>query len=255
MSTFYIKIRLFCCCSVFLWAASGCVTETSGGLPAPASLESRAQAQLDLAQGYLEQGDFARARIPLAKALEMDPKNAEVHVFYAFLFNRENEYELAESHYQQALKLEPRDAQALNNYGAFLYARGRYTDAVQTLSLLVQDTGYRARSQAFENLGLALLRSGDAVASEAAFIRSLELNFRQSTATLELAAMAYGRGDYAGAAARLLEYKTMARQSPRSLCLGIQVGTATGDIDQVSSNLLALNNLYPEQADKCQAKG
>ena len=258
MNTFYAKIRFvwtYGILFVLVLALPGCITESSGGMPPPASAEDRAQAQLDLARGYLEQRDFSRARIPLGKALEIDPKRVEAHVLYAVLYNQEKEYELAESHYQKALKLESRNAQALNNYGGFLYARGRYTDAVKQLTLLVKDTSYRARSQAFENLGLALLHSGDVVASEAAFKRSLELNFRQARATLELADMAYGRGDFAGAAARLLEYKTMSRQDARSLCLGIKIGTATGDNDQVSSNLLALNNLFPEQADKCQANG
>lgn len=255
MSTFYTKIRLFCSGGMLVLAVSGCVTESSGGIPPPAPSENRVKAQLDLARGYLEQGDFTRARVPLGKALELDPEKVEVHVLYAFLFNRENEYELAESHYQTALKLDPKNSQALNNYGTFLYARGRYADAVQQLSELIKDTGYRARSQAFENLGLALLRNGDAAAAEAAFTRSLELNFRQARATLELAEMAFTRGDYEGAASRLLEYKILARQTAQSLCLGVKVGSATGDDDQVSSNLLALNNLFPEQADKCQAKG
>jgi type IV pilus assembly protein PilF len=231
----------------------GCVTETSGGLPAPASADSRVRAQLDLARGYLEQRDLARARLALEKALEIEPREVEAHVLSAVLFHAENEYELAEKHYKTALRLDPDNSQALNNYGTFLYSRGRYEDAIVPLTALVQDTGYRARSQAFESLGFAQLQAGYKEEAEASFTRALELNFRQPGSSLELAQMAYERGEYAKAARRLEEYKVLARQNAQSLCLGLKVATAQGDANQVASYGLALKNLFPEQADQCQA--
>jgi type IV pilus assembly protein PilF len=212
------------------------------------------EAQLDLARGYLEQGDLNRARPPLEKALQIDPQHVEALVLGAVLFHAENEYELAEQYYQRALDIEPGNAQALNNYGTFLYSRGRYRDALVPLSRLVRDTSYRSRSQAFENLGMAYLRADDEAEAEAAFLRSLELNFRQAGATLELAELAYGRGEYEAAASRLMEFKTMARQSARSLCLALKVAQATGDNDQAASNELALNNLFPDQAGQCRTR-
>jgi type IV pilus assembly protein PilF len=229
----------------------GCITETTGGLPPPAPTEERVEAQLDLARGYIEQRDFVRAQGPLQKALEIDPRDVEAHVLSAVLFHAQNEYELAEYHYQYALRIEPNNAQALNNYGTFLYDRGRFEDAIVQLSELVKDTGYRARSQAFENLGLAQLRAGDLTAAEASFQRSLELNFRQAGATLELADIAYQRGDLQQASSRLLEYKTMARRNARSLCLGVKVAAAMGDKDQLASDTMALKNLFPAAAEQC----
>ena len=44
---------------------TGCVTESTGGLPKPASASDRVQAQLDLARGYLEKGNTERARTSL----------------------------------------------------------------------------------------------------------------------------------------------------------------------------------------------
>jgi len=242
------------CFALMVCCTAACVTESSGGMPGPAPTDARVQAQLELARGYLEQRDFNRARGPLGKALDIDPQHVEAHVLSAFLLNAEKDYGPAEQHYKIALRIRPDDAQALNNYGTFLYSRGRYADAIEPLERLVKDTTYRARAQAFENLGMAYLRMEQAEQSEAAFARSLELNFRQPRATLELADMAYGRGDHTTAAARLLEFKTMSRQNARSLCLGLKVATALGDDNQASSNLLALKNLFPEAVDACQAK-
>jgi len=237
--------------AAFVVAVSGCVTETTGGLPPPAPTEDRVQAQLDLARGYLEQRDFNRAQPALQKALEIDPRHAEAHVLNALFFHAQNEYELAEMHYKTALRIDPTNAQALNNYGTFLYARGRFDDAIKPLSELVKDTGYRARSQAFENLGMAQLRTGNTDAAEASFQRALELNFRQAGATLELADIAYQRGALEQAAGRLMEFRTMARPNARSLCLGLKVARGLGDEDQVASNSLALRNLFPAAAEQC----
>ena len=241
--------------AVALSALPGCVTEVTGGLPAPAPTQERVSAQLDLARGYLEQGDLERAQGPLERALEIDPEHVEAHVLIAVFYQAEKEWELAEEHFESALAVEPSNAQALNNYGSFLYSRGRFADAVVQLSRLVKDTSYRARSQAFENLGLAYTQIGDTPAAESSFKRALELGFRQPRSSLELAEIHFKRGELAIADRRLLEYKTYVRQpSARGLCLELQLATATEDEDRVASSSLALKNLYPKQAGQCQAK-
>ena len=233
--------------------ASGCVTETTGGLPAPAEDDQRIEAQLDLARGYIERRNLGRAKGPLSKALEIDPGHVEARVLYAVLLEAENEYELAAQNYKVALQRDPRNAQALNNYGRFLYGRGEYAEAVTVLSTLVEDTGYRARAQAFENLGLALVAVGRKEDAYEAFTRSLELSFRQPRSNLELAALEYDRRNYQAASSQLISYRTYARQSARSLCLSVKINRALGDEDQVASSMLALKNLFPDQAPLCTA--
>ena len=235
-------------------AAGGCVTETTGGLPAPGTEAQRTKAQLDLARGYIERRDFNRARGALDQALAISPRNVEAHVLNAVLLHAQGEFELAEFHYKTALRIEPDNAQALNNYGTFLYSRGRFDDAITPLARLVQDTGYRARSQAFENLGLAYLRAGRNEEAKAALTRSLELNFRQATAILELAELAFNDQEFAQASTLLSDFKAVARQNARSLCLGIKVAKATDDVNLMASNQMALSNLFPEQADQCQTE-
>ena len=66
-----------------LVSLAGCVTESTGGLPDPAPPASRVNAQLDLARGYLEQGNMERARTSLNKALEIDSRSVEAHVLLA----------------------------------------------------------------------------------------------------------------------------------------------------------------------------
>ena len=231
----------------------GCVTESTGGLPDPAPPENRVNAQLDLARGYLEQGNTERARSSLNKALEIDSRSVEAHVLLAVLNAAESEWGLAEQHFKTALSINPRDAMALNNYGSFLYSRGRFEESVQYLNTLVQDPDYRARSQAYENLGLAQLRVNQKEAARESFSRALQLSFSQPQSSLELAQLTYDEGDISGAAGYYDSFRSLAQQTARSLCLGMKIAQAQRDSDRMASYALALNNLFPDspEASEC----
>jgi type IV pilus assembly protein PilF len=227
---------------------AGCVTEsTSQRQPAPRSVQL--SAHLDLARGYLEQRDWNRAREPLQRALDIDPRSAEAHTLMAVLHQAQNEPELAEQSYRQALRYEPRYALALNNYGSFLYARGRYEDALQPLRQVVRDSAYRGRPQAYENLGLAELMVGNTDRAREAFERALSFNTVQPRSGLELAHLAYADGDLASARRYYDMYRQRAQQTPRSLCLGLRLARRSGDTDQQASIEIALRNLFPESAE------
>mgnify|MGYP001826709416 CR=1 FL=1 len=239
--------------AAMLITLGGCVTESTGGLPDPAPPENRVSAQLDLARGYLEQGNTERARSSLNKALEIDSRSVEAHVLLGVLNAAESEWGVAEQHFKTALSIDSRDAMALNNYGSYLFSRGRFEEAVHYLSILVQDTDYRARSQAYENLGLAQLKVGEKTAAQESFSRALQLSYAQPQSSLELSQLAYDDGDITAAAGYYDTFRSLAQQSARSLCLGMKIAQAQRDSDRMASYALALNNLFPNspEASEC----
>ena len=227
----------------------GCVTETEGGLPDPASAQTRLAAQLDLARGYLEQGNTERARHSLNRALDIDARSVETHVLLGVLNAAESNWDIAERHFRTALDIDPRDPMALNNYASYLYSRGRYEEALGYLERLVEDAEYRARSQAYENLGLVQIRLDDVQAAKESFLRALQLNFSQPQSNLELAQISYEEGDYAAAAAYYDGFRSQAQQTARSLCLGMKIAQRQGETDRMASYALALNNLFPDSPE------
>lgn len=219
------------------------VTETTG--LRPASDEERLQAHLELARGYLENRDVARARKPLGRAFDIDSSSWEVHDLYGLIFEMEGESKLADQHFKRALRSDPRNARVLNNYGAFLYGQGRYRDARKRLEKATEDPNYVGRSQVYENLGLVMMRLGEVEEAERAFQRSLMLNSAQGQATFELAEIYFDRGAFDIARRYYDAYRNAVRQGPRSLWLGIRLGRVYADEDAVASYSMQLRNLYP----------
>jgi len=237
--------------AVLATALSACVTETTG-VPEPATKEARVQAQINLARGYLESEDRSRAKVPLERALEIDPGSADALGLMAVYYQGEEEPKLAEEYYRRAMRADSRNAPNLNNYAGLLYSQGRYREALAPLETLVANTSYRGRATAYQSLGLTQLQLGEVAEARAAFTRALSLNPQLAASNLELADLAYRDGDHAAAVRYYDLFRARARQTPRSLCLGIDLARATGDSDQRASYEIALRNLYPQSPEAGQ---
>lgn len=216
----------------------GCVTETTG---APFGERSDTQALRDyiqLATGYLEQNDLVNTKRHLANAAAIDANNSEVAALWGLVYAQEREPDLADEQFRHALRLDPRNSKARNNYAAFLFAQNRFEDAYEQLEDVVADTAYSNRAQAFENLGLAALRLERSDDAEFAFTRALQLNNNQLRSSLELASLHLReqKQDLRQAGAFYRNYLSLLQlyriaQTPRGLWIGIQLENALGNAD------------------------
>ena len=126
---------------------AGCTV--SGSRSATDNQEVVARA-VELGIAYLRQGDTLRAKENIHKALDVDPRSPEAHASLALVFQQEQEWTLAESHFEKAIALDPKNSAARNNFGAFLFAQGCAEEAIAQLQVAVSDQFYVRRGQAFE---------------------------------------------------------------------------------------------------------
>lgn len=214
---------------------AGCVTETTNAPFGGERSESQAlRDYIQLATGYLEQGDLANSKRHLNNAAGIDANNSEVAALWGLVYAQEGEPELADQQFRRALRINSRNSMARNNYAAFLFAQGRYEDAYRQLESVVADTSYSNRAQAFENLGLAALRLGRNADAEFAFGRALQLNNNQLRSSLELADLNLQKQDVLQARAYYRNYLTLLQlfripQTARGLWTGVQLETALGN--------------------------
>lgn len=229
---------------------TGCITESETAFSEEASPEEAIEQRVALARQYIGEGNWDAAKRNLKAAVAMDGDNAEVYEAFALVYQSTGEYELAEESFERAIRLDRNFSRARNNYGAFLYARERYREAAVQLELVVKDSLYNARPQAFLNLGLCRLQLFDKRGAEEAFMRSLAMERRNPIALLEVAQLRLEAGDTSNASLYYDQYRSVVRQqTPRGLWFGVRLARETGNADDESSFAMALTNLYPNTAE------
>ena len=202
-----------------------------------------ARALVELGMGYLRQGQLLPARENFVQALSVDRRFAPAHNGLALVFQLEQESALAEAHFLRAIASDPEFYAARNNYGAFLFAEKRYAEAIGELELTVANPHYKLRSQAYENLGVAYLRTGRSAEAEQAFTNALALNPAQARALLELAQFAFDLGLHMQARDYLNRHKRVSGDSASSLWLGFRVARKMGEDGREEAQMLKV--LFP----------
>jgi len=224
---------------------SGCVTTTTGPVQKEVDKAQVVEKLNNLGSGYLQQGDFTRSKDNLRKALDLDPNSPLTHTTFGVLFEREGDYRLAENHFEHAIRSDPEFSPARNNYGAFLYARGRYADAIEQLTVASQDRFYPLRPQVFENMGVCYQKMGESVKAEAAFLRAIQLDYSRARALLELASIRFEQQDFIESRRLYERHVSVSQQSSRSLLLCIQLAQKFNEKDAEASCALVLKNIFP----------
>jgi len=207
------------------------------------------QTHIKLGLDYLRQNNLNSARFHFNKALKIDGKSAGAYAGMAVLMLREGDDARADQFYRKAISSDPGYSLARNNYGSFLYERKRYAEALLQFEAAADDLNYERRALAYVNVGLSQVKLGQQAVAEAAFVRALNLDPNMSRAYIEMAQIAFGKGEYPAANQLLTRYQYIQRPTPRSLLLQIKIARKTNDKNKESSAGLALKNLYPQSPE------
>ncbi|UYZ82909.1 type IV pilus biogenesis/stability protein PilW [Entomomonas sp. E2T0] len=233
---------------------AACVTEfdgKKGTLQTEKGRTEAIQAYIDLAVGYVREGQTEQAKQPLLDALKLDSSSVDANATMAYIFQLEKDPIHAEEYFKKALSSEPDSARVLNNYGVFLFQQNRLPEAKQVFLKASQDNFYSGRSMIFENLGLISVQQQDWKTAEDYFQRALRLNRDRVVSILSLANVYYMQGDYANASRYYNGFVATVegRQSPQSLLLGIRLSNALNDKVKAANYASQLEQLYPSSAE------
>lgn len=243
-----------CLLVMFGLLLAGCVTTTTGGFTPEASDDDALNDYIQLAVAYYDANDMANARRHINNALAIDERNSEVFNILALVHQREGDLDLADEVFRRAIRFDPANSRARNNYAAFLFQQQRYEEAYDQLQTVANDTNYEGRAIAFENLGRSALRLGRLEDAARAFERALQLNGNLYVSTLELAQVRFDQGDYLAARTRYNQYLTIKEfygipHTPRSLWIGIQVEGHYRNDAVVDSYVRLLTALYQDSPE------
>jgi type IV pilus assembly protein PilF len=157
--------------------------------------QKRSKIRLELAAGYLDQGQTTVALDEVKLAIAADPRSADAFSLRGLIYMRLNDFGLARDSFNRGLVLNPRDANILHNLGWLACQESRFSEAFINFDKAMQTPNYGGQAKTFLAKGICLLRSGDERQAENNFLRSFELDASNPIATFNLANLLYKRND------------------------------------------------------------
>lgn len=209
-------------------------------------------AQLGLA--YIQQGRYDTALSKLKKSIEQNPDNAVAQHYIAELYRRLGEMDKAQTHFERALDLQPKNSSLLNNYGVFLCDEKKYQQAYSYFDKVLKDPLYPAKGAVYENVGLCAQAQGDIAKAEENLKFALRMNPQSPKSLLAMAQISFDKQKYATARKYYYDYLENARQTAESLWLGILLENRSGNKNRMASYKVLLKGKYPDSKEAALLK-
>ena len=242
-------ITTICMSAIFITA---CQTPTTMVKKDP---EKAVKVRTQLAAEYIKSGDLDSAKRTLDQALEMNSRDSAANMMMGILLQQEGSkvsMDKAEAYFKRAISADPKNAQARNNYGTYLYQIERYNDAIEQLNVAATTLGYDQRYKAFENVGRIYLKLGDMANAEKSFKQALQVNRDSYISMLELSEIFYLK-QQTTAATQLYEQFVRGvgqkNQGARALWIGIRNARANSDTMGMQVLVNQLRALFPESPE------
>lgn len=242
---------------VGLLSLAGC----AGGVPATSSTaepvtesdepdaRKRARLRLELASGYFEQGQTTVALDEIKQSLAADPAYGPAYVLRGLVYMRLNDARLAEDSFRRALQINPRDPDALHNYGWFVCNQARYTESIQLFLQALASPVYGGQAKTYMAKGICQTRMGQYPEAEGSFARAYELDPGNPFVGFNLANLQFRRGDHTKAQFVIRRINNSDLANAETLWLGIKVERRLGNTEALQQLAQQLSRRYPQSRE------
>lgn len=240
------KALLVCSVLAVMGVVSGCTTKTAFGHLSSDDKASTFNAELGT--NYLNAGELENAEIKLQRALEQDPNNALANNTYGRLRAVLEDPAGADRAFRKSIRLDPKRAEYRNNYAIFLCDQGRTQESISQFVSASENKFYRTPEFALDNAGVCAMDANQLALAETHLRSAIRLNPDFAPSMLHMAELKLKSGDAAVADAYYSRYLSLARQTPGSLAVGIDVKQAIGDQAAASDYARSLVTNFPRSA-------
>ncbi|MEO7246716.1 MAG: type IV pilus biogenesis/stability protein PilW [Rubrivivax sp.] len=139
-------------------------------------VDRRARLRMELAGAYFGRGQSTTALDEVKQALVAKPDMPEAYNLRGLIYANLGQPQLAEESFQRGLQLNPKDADAMHNFGWFLCQERRFPEAEALFERAMQQPQYRDVPRTLLARGLCEARAGDLAKAERTLTRSYELD-------------------------------------------------------------------------------
>ena len=223
------SVRAFFLVRLALAAALLLLAACAGSAQRASKQRDAAAYNVQLGVAYMNQGDLARAKDKLDRALSQDSDNADVHSARAMLFERMGDTDKADSEFRTAMRMAPHDPNIVNNYAVYLCQSGRTDEGVKRFLEAAHNALYTTPEAAYTNAGVCLRAAKRDDEARADFVRALQVRPAFAEAAYQLADLQFQHHELAPARATIDNFIASNPATPDLLLLGVRVARAQGD--------------------------
>ncbi|MFL6653356.1 MAG: type IV pilus biogenesis/stability protein PilW [Sulfurifustis sp.] len=210
-----------------------------------AKREQLIETNIQLANGYLQRGQIEFARDKLERALSLDADDSQANNMMALLQWRLKDYDAAEHYFRRAVRNEL-NAEAQNNFGAFLCDRGQLEDAETWFKRAVANRLYKTPGVANQNAGLCFYNAKAYDKAEKYFRDALKLDPRLPVSLYHMGSISFATGRMLAARGFIQRYfQSAGPDTPEVLFLAVRVERALKNKDDEASYAVRLRGKFP----------
>ena len=233
-------------------------TAGSDGLPPrtgtePGDAQRRAQVRLELAGLYLARGQANTALDEVNLAIAAKPDLPEADNLRGLIHAALGDPQRADDDFQRGLRLNPRDGNAMHNYGWFLCQQQRFSDAEAQFERALQQPQYREITRTLLAQGVCQARAGQWAQAERTLSRCYELDPANPVTAYNLSEVLLRRGELERARFYVQRINAQPDQSSaQSLWLAARIERRLGNLDAVQSYGRQLQERFPKSTETLQ---
>ena len=226
---------------------SGCVSNSQSGLyGGNFDHEEAAKTRMSLGLTYLQNNNYTQAKKNLDKALEFNPRSADVQFAMAYYYQLVGDNLRAEEYYETAIDLAPNNGDIANSYGAFKCQNGEYEKAKAYFFDAINNRLYANAAQTYENLALCAQSQGKLDEAIGYFQDALKHQPARGKSLFLLSELYTVSEQWELAESTLRKYERVAKVTPDSLWLAYEIVKGKGDLETAKGYGEMMMSLFPE---------
>jgi len=156
----------------------------------------RANVRMELAAAYFGRGQMTTALDQVKLAIIANPNLSEAYNLRGLIYANLGDDQLAEESFRRALQLNPRDADVMQNFGYYQCQKKRYPEANALFEQAIAEPKNRDVSRTLLTQGVCQAQAGQWPQAEATLLRSYQLDPGNPSTAVNLSEVLYRRGEY-----------------------------------------------------------
>ena len=209
--------------------------------------DRRAAVRMELAALHYGRGQYETALDEIKLALQAKPELGAAFSLRGLVYASMGEDRLADDSFAHALRINPRDADAMHNRGWFLCQRNRFDDADRLFEQALAQSQYRDVLRTYLVQGVCHARAGRLEDAERKLTRAYELDPSNPTTALNLSEVLYRRGEFERARFYIRRVNQREELSnAQTLWLALRVENRLGNRGGVEEYARQLRNRFPQ---------